>query len=141
MQALVDRVPSQRAGGVEKRASVTSKILDLPGLTATPESQHFIPVSRHGLRARLIAMLKEDGGGEREWDRALDCLAAWRHQFYRKRLLELIDDYLPFSPDSDTVNLIELDPQVTTKHAHQSIDFVTRSLPVLSGKRIEGQCL
>jgi hypothetical protein len=63
MQALVDRVPSRRAGGAEKRASVTSKILDLPGLTATPESQHFIPVSRHGLRARLIAMLKEDGGG------------------------------------------------------------------------------
>ncbi|HEY6921137.1 MAG TPA: DUF3754 domain-containing protein [Methyloceanibacter sp.] len=128
MQALVDRVPSQRAGGVEKRASVTSKILDLPGLTATPESQHFIPVSRHGLRARLIAMLKEDGGGEREWDRALDCLAAWRHQFYRKRLLELIDDYLPFSPDSDTVNLIELDAATRQKAQAEFIEGVEELL-------------
>ena len=70
--------------------------------------QRFIPVSRHGLRAKLIAMLKADGGDERAWDRALDCLAAWRHQFYRKLLLDLIDDYLPFSPDSDTASLIDL---------------------------------
>ena len=115
MPALVDSVPSRSASGAEKRASVASKILDLPGLTATPASQHFIPVSRHGLRAKLIALLQEDGGNEREWDRALACLAAWRHQSYRKLLLELIDDYLPFSPDSDTVNLIELDAAARLK--------------------------
>ncbi len=111
MQALVDSVPSRSAGGTEKPVGVSPKVLDLPGLTATPASQHFIPLSRHGLRNRLIAMLKEDGGNEREWNRALDCLAAWRHQSYRERLLALIDDYLPFSPDSDTVNLIELDAE------------------------------
>jgi hypothetical protein len=71
--------------------------------------ERFIPVSRHGLRAKLAALLAESGGDEREWARALDCLAAWRHQEHRKRLLDLIEDYLPFSPDSDTVNLIELD--------------------------------
>ena len=69
----------------------------------------FIPVSRYGLRAKLLATLRQDGGDERTWRRALDCLAAWRHQYYRGRLLDLLEDYLPFSPDSDTVSLIELD--------------------------------
>ncbi len=108
-------MPSRAAGGKEKPASVPSKVLDLPGLSATPESQYFIPLSRHGLRAKLVAMLKDDGGEERDWDRALDCLAAWRHQSYRMRLLALIDDYLPFSPDSDTVNLIELHAEARQK--------------------------
>jgi hypothetical protein len=128
MQALVDRVPSRTAGGREKSASVPSKVLDLPGLSATLESQHFIPVSRHGLRTKLIAMLKEDGGNERDWDRALDCLAAWRHQAYRERLLALIDDYLPFSPDSDTVNLIELDAEARQRARAEFIKGVEELL-------------
>jgi hypothetical protein len=66
-------------------------------------------VSRDGLRSKLVAMLAESGGDRRSWRRALDCLAAWRHQEHRKRLLDLIEDYLPFSPDSDTASLIELD--------------------------------
>ena len=78
-----------------------------PALGTAPE--RFIPVSRYGLRAKLVALLKESGGDERAWRRAFDCLAAWRHQEYRKRLLDLLEDYLPFSPDSDTVSLIELD--------------------------------
>jgi hypothetical protein len=63
-------------------------------------------VSRDGLRSKLVAMLAESGGDRRSWRRALDCLAAWRHQEHRKRLLDLIEDYLPFSPDSDTASLI-----------------------------------
>jgi len=89
-----------------------------------PESQHFIPVSRHGLCVKLIAMLKEDGGNECDWDRALDCLAAWRHQFYRERLLSLTDDYLTFSPDSDTVNLIELEAEARKQAQAQFIQGV-----------------
>ena len=77
---------------------------------ALPQArERFIPVSRHGLRAKLVAMLAESGGDPKAWGRALDCLAAWRHQEHRQRLLDLIEDYLPFSPDSDTANLIELD--------------------------------
>src|SRR5581483_3528416 len=76
---------------------------------------HFIPVSRHGLKAKLIAMVKEDGGSERAWNRAFDCLAAWRHQSYRKLLLDLAEDYLRFNPDSDAASLIELDATGETK--------------------------
>jgi uncharacterized protein DUF3754 len=74
-----------------------------------PGPARFIPVSRYGLRAKLVSMLLEGGGDEQAWRRALDCLAAWRHQEYRKRLLDLLEDYLPFSPDSDTVSLIDFD--------------------------------
>jgi hypothetical protein len=77
--------------------------------------ERFIPVSRYGLRAKLIAMLAEGGGDRKAWGRALDCLAAWRHQEHRRRLLDLIEDYLPFCPDSDTANLLELDVEARDK--------------------------
>jgi hypothetical protein len=94
-----------------------------PALALAPQAKsepaerggHFIPVSRHGLKAKLIAMVKEDGGSERAWNRAFDCLAAWRHQSYRKLLLDLAEDYLRFNPDSDAASLIELDATGETK--------------------------
>ncbi len=103
-----------------------------PALAATsktePSGQHFIPVGRHGLRAKLVAMLMEDGGDERVWSRAFDCLAAWRHQSYRKRLLDLIEDYLPFSPDSDTASLIALDAAGRAKARAETIQGIERLL-------------
>ncbi len=95
-----------------------------PGLGSPAKHAHFIPVSRYGLRAKLVEMLKEDGGDERQWQRALDCLAAWRHQHYRMRLLDLLEDYLPFSPDSDTASLIEHDEAGTAKARREFIEGV-----------------
>src|SRR6185369_6565701 len=34
-------------------------------------------------------------------------------------------------PDVLTIDLVELESQVTPQHAHQCVDFVTRSFPVL----------
>ena len=82
--------------------------------------ERFIPVSRYGLRAKLIAMLAEGGGDRKAWGRALDCLAAWRHQEHRRRLLDLIEDYLPFCPDSDTANLLDLDSTRATRRGRSS---------------------
>jgi hypothetical protein len=99
---------------------------------ATAPSAHarerFIPVSRYGLRAKLIALLAEDGGDRKAWGRALDCLAAWRHQEHRRRLLELIEDYLPFCPDSDTANLLELDLDARDKARAAFIAGIERML-------------
>jgi hypothetical protein len=101
MQAPLDTAPpSEGAKNTRSRLHALSK-----------GPARFIPVSRYGLRRRLVAMLAEGRGGEKAWGRALDCLAAWRHQAYRTRLLDLIENYLPFSPDSDTAYLIELDQQ------------------------------
>jgi hypothetical protein len=43
-----------------------------------------------GSPAKLVEMLKQDGGDELQWQRALDCLAAWRHQHHHMRLLDLV---------------------------------------------------
>ena len=103
----VERAGSKAGGPLPKAEPFAPEALVPEALAASRE--RFIPVSRYGLRAKLIAMLKGEGGDERVWSRALDCLAAWRHQDYRKRLLDLLEDYLPFSPDSDTASLVELD--------------------------------
>ena len=86
--------PSPPPGAAKEASGATPKTTG----ARAPGRDRFIPVSRYGLRAKLIARLKEQ-----------DCLAAWRHQDYRKHLLDLLEDYLPFSPDSDTVSLIEFD--------------------------------
>ncbi len=90
--------------------------------------ERFIPVSRYGLRAKLIAMLAEGGGDRKAWGRALDCLAAWRHQEHRRRLLDLIEDYLPFCPDSDTANLLDLDLDARDKARAEFIAGIERML-------------
>ncbi len=109
-----------------------ARLRQVPALVSTTEragrGEHFIPVSRYGLRAKLIGMLKEDGGSERAWNRAFDCLAAWRHQSYRKLLLDLIEDYLPFSPDSDTASLIELDAAGQAKARAETIQGIEKLL-------------
>ena len=65
--------PPSPAPGAAKEASGAA-----PKTTGAlaPGRDRFIPVSRYGLRAKLIARLKEQGGDERIWGRALDCLAA-----------------------------------------------------------------
>ena len=101
--------PAQPPSPVSK-ATERAKIAEPKIAAALPQArERFIPVSPYGLRAELVAMLAEGDGDRKVWGHALDCLAAWRHQEHRKRLLDLIEDYLPFSPDSDTANLIELD--------------------------------
>jgi uncharacterized protein DUF3754 len=127
MQALVETRERFPAGGPGREAPSPPKA-EAAREPLAPRSEHFIPITRHGLRAKLIGMLTEDGGDERAWDRALDCLAAWRHQFYRKLLLDLIEDYLPFSPDSDTASLIELDAAGQARARAEFIAGVERLL-------------
>jgi hypothetical protein len=112
--------PSPAPGAAKEASGATPKTTG----ALAPGRDRFIPVSRYGLRAKLIARLKEQGGDERIWGRALDCLAAWRHQDYRKHLLGLLEDYLPFSPDSDTVSLIEFDDAGRAKARAEFIEGV-----------------
>ena len=107
MQALLDTAPPPSPA--PKPGETKDGARPKAAQALTPGRERFIPVSRYGLRAKLLAMLAASGGDRKTWQRALDCLAAWRHQEHRKRLLDLIEDYQPFSPDSDTANLIELD--------------------------------
>ncbi len=129
MPALIDTPLTPAPPGSGKKDGKRAEATPAPAAaTPTPARDHFIPISRYGLRAKLIAWLAEDGGDQRAFGRALDCLAAWRHQAYRQRLLDLIEDYLPFSPDSDTASLIELDDAGRAKARAEFIDGVERLL-------------
>lgn len=125
------------------QASTKGAAPERPGQEPGSASKHahFIPVSRYGLRAKLVEMLKEDGGDERQWQRALDCLAAWRHQQYRMRLLDLLEDYLPFSPDSDTASLIDYDEAGKEKARREFIDGVETLLIQANYVRLEADDL
>jgi hypothetical protein len=139
MQALLDTAPTpcpapkpgETKGGAQPK---TAQAL-------APGRERFIPVSRYGLRAKLAVMLAESGGDRKAWQRALDCLATWRHQDYRKRLLDLLEDYLPFSPDSDTVSLIELDEAGLAKARGEFIEGVERLLVQANYSRLREEDL
>ncbi len=126
MPALLKTEPSPSPAPAGNQEAGGATLSPFAGLGNTRD--RFIPVSRYGLRAKLVGMIKEEGGNEREWGRALDCLAAWRHQDYRKRLLDLLEDYLPFSPDSDTKSLIEFDDEGRAKARAEFIEGVERLL-------------
>ena len=93
-----------------------------------PGRERFIPVSRYGLRVKLVAMLTEAGGDAKAWGRALDCLAAWRHHQHRQRLHDLLENYLPFSPDSDTAHLVELNGAERDKAQRNFIAGIEKAL-------------
>jgi hypothetical protein len=125
MQVLVDTAapsPSQA------KAQETAGISPRSAHALATGQERFIPVSRYGLRAKLVAMLAESGDDRRVWGRALDCLAAWRHQEHRRRLLDLLEHYLPFSPDSDTAHLIELDTAGRDRARRNLIEGIERML-------------
>lgn len=124
MQAPLDTAPAAPPGpGAGKTPREERKS---PALAEGPA--RFIPVSRYGLRAKLVAMLAEGGADPKAWGRALDCLAAWRHQEHRKRLLDLLQHYLPFSPDSDTAHLLDLDEAARAKAQADLIAGIQRML-------------
>lgn len=124
MQAPLDTAPPPQPpqGGSKKQRTQRR----MPALAEGPA--RFIPVSRYGLKAKLLAMLAEGGADAKDWGRALNCLAAWRHQEHRKRLIDLLEHYLPFSPDSDTEQLIELDQTARDKARQDVVAGIERVL-------------
>lgn len=73
---------------------------------STKKREKFIPVTRFAILDRLA---KDDVWEENERNSAqvfLRYLAAWRHQDYNSRLLQLKEAYLPFSPDRDTIRIL-----------------------------------
>ena len=75
--------------------------------------ENFIPVSRLALMNRLEREEKRENGT----DTPHSCkdlfryLSAWRNQTYRQRLKRLTQNYLPFSPDRDTKQVLEYSPE------------------------------
>ena len=69
---------------------------------------HFLPLTRFAIIDRILRGADGQGAGDAgEFKELLDYMAAWRHQSYRDRLLRLKQTYLPFSPDRDTVRILQ----------------------------------
>ena len=86
---------------------VNTEELAEPSAVSTTKKEKFIPVTRYALLDRID---KPDAWPEGLYDDcmgAVNNLAAWRHQIYSKRLSEINKHYLPFSPDRDTVRILE----------------------------------
>jgi len=68
----------------------------------TPET--FIPISRFALKDCLTQPPFNELGTE--YSTYLLYFCAWRHQHYRHKLQDLKELYLPFSPDRDTLTIL-----------------------------------
>ncbi len=108
-----------------QRAGMDSGGPSAPAVAGAPrptqEQERFIPVTRFALRERLFRARGWRGEDARTWVKALHCLEAWRHQSYRERLLGVLECYLPFSPDRDTVRLLDIEPDALTQAAQRLI--------------------
>lgn len=78
-----------------------------PAAVSTTAKERFIPITRYALMERLQRPQSWPPGIFEDAMATLQSLAAWRHQVYAKRLNVLMESYLPFSPDRDTVRAIK----------------------------------
>lgn len=69
--------------------------------------ERFIPVTRTALVERILLTERDAGGDSTVLKRAFGHLTVWRHHRYRERLTQLKECYLPFSPDRDTIKVMQ----------------------------------
>ncbi|MFD0987726.1 DUF3754 domain-containing protein [Methyloligella solikamskensis] len=124
--------PNGRSQGPAAEASPPAA--DPPGTIEPPG--HFIPLTRKYLRASLLKYLKDDGADVRPFTHALHCLASWRHNQYRTRLLHLLEDYLPFLPDGDTTCLADVTETEKSAAHRRFIDGVQALLESANYRRL-----
>lgn len=91
---------------------------------ATPVAEEaFIPISKFALLERLTH--DKDWEGDPSYcSRFFFYLVAWRHQVFREKLNELKKAYLPFSPDRDTVKVLQYSPEELSASQDQLLDEV-----------------
>ncbi len=78
-----------------------------PSAVSTTKKEKFIPITRFALLDRLKQPDAWPDGLYNEGILAVQNLATWRHHSYSQRLIKLLKHYLPFSPDRDTVRILE----------------------------------
>lgn len=97
--------PGPVSDGAEVAAQPTTRVVD-----DTIERETFIPVSRFALIDKLCDPKFWPDGDTADIKDFFSCLAAVRNLTYTKHLLDLKEAYLPFSPDRDTVRVLEFAP-------------------------------
>lgn len=77
----------------------------------TTATESFIPVSKFALLDYLKNPTHWDQADGHELERVFSYLLAWRHELFRERLNGLKEAYLPFSPDRDTLRVMEYEEE------------------------------
>ncbi len=124
--------PETRADGAAAEAPSSAAPIGLPDPPG-----HFIPLTRKYLRAKLLELINEDGADVGTFSHALHCLAAWRHNTYRARLLQLLDDYIPFLPDGDTTCFTDLGTDERERAHRRFIEGVEELLISANYRRLD----
>ena len=101
-------------------------------MTEPSGHEAFIPVSRFA----LIDRLTRDPAATDDYSRFLNALAALQHQHYRQKLQRLKMLYLPFSPDRDTLRVLEYSEAEKQDMRSQLIDELTHLLERANYSRI-----
>lgn len=102
----------------------TKKIIK--GLTqlSSPEKERFIPLTSQTIFNHLSQASFWAEGEHEHGNQLMQDMNAWRHQSYRDRLSNLKDSYLPFSPDSDTINVENLTDLQRQEMRHNFMETV-----------------
>ena len=108
-------------GGVGDESHAKANLKGFASVNA-PAKERFIPVTRYAILNRLFRPELWLQGEHEAGTKLLNCLAAWRHQSYLSRLISLKESYLAFSPDRDTVQILQYTPQQLREMRHNLME-------------------
>lgn len=101
------------------------------------DKEPFIPISRQALIEHLSHSANPELG--EEYLTFLQHLSAWRHQYYRTKLQRFKELYLPFSPDRDTLRVLEYSQDELHNMQNEFIDALSALLIQANYSRITEQ--
>ena len=92
------------------------------------EREKFIPLTRFAIMSKMTEPRFWNSGEADDAGKFFRYLAAWRHQTYNARLLKLKEAYMPFSPDRDTIQVLDYTDAQMTEFQGGFIERVTELL-------------
>ena len=95
--------------------------------TGNNHLESFIPVTRFALIDTLVNEAANNGD-RKDLVCFFQVLGQWRHQESQDRLLRLKERYLPFSPDRDTIRVLDYSSQQLEVMKEELIDEITALL-------------
>jgi len=95
--------------------------------TGNNHLESFIPVTRFALIDTLVNEAANNGD-RKDVVCFFQLLGQWRHQEHQDRLLRLKERYLPFSPDRDTIRVLDYSSQQLEVMKDELIDDITAML-------------
>lgn len=102
-----------------------------------PHRETFIPVTRHALMDRLTTPQAWPPGIAKEARRFFRYLDYWRRQQYNAQMLEIEQDYEPFSPDSDLLMTRRYTAEEKVALQRRVVEQMTRILEQANYRRID----